>query len=212
MDLLSSFEPGYGRRPARARLVTDAGRLDLNGRWLFRFEPDAAGEFGAIEVDDTRWDRITVPGHWQLQGHGAPAYTNVAYPFPVEPPHVPAENPTGHYRRYFELSQVWPDAVLRFDGVDSAYTVWLNGVELGWSTGSRLTAEFAVGPLLRAGENVLAVRVHQWSSASYLEDQDQWWLSGIFRDVTLIERPADGSDDVFIRADYVDGNGLFTLD
>ena len=155
-----------------------------------------------------------MPGNWQLQGYGAPAYTNVRYPFPVEPPYVPDENPTGQYRLCFELTEAWDGAVLRFDGVDSAFTAWCNGVELGWSTGSRLATEFAVGPLLRPGRNVLAVRVHQWSPASYLEDQDMWWLSGIFRDVSLIERPADGLDDVFVHADFdaTTGAGVLTVD
>jgi beta-galactosidase len=101
--------------------------------------------------------------------------------------------------------------VLRFLGVDSQFTVWLNGTELGWSTGSRLTTEFDVGRLLRAGANELAVRVHQWSPASYLEDQDQWWLSGIFRGVELIARPADAVDDVFVHAGYDHETGTGTL-
>ena len=145
------------------------------------------------------WDRITVPGHWQLQGYGAPAYTNVRYPFPVEPPYVPDENPTGDYRRYFEPAEAWPDAVLRFDGVDSAFTVWLNGVELGWSTGSRLPTEFAVGPLLRAGEQRAGGPGAAVVAGQLPGGPGQWWLSGIFRDVTLIERPADGLGDVFVR-------------
>ena len=148
-----------------------------------------------------------------MQGHGRPAYTNVRYPFPVDPPHVPDENPTGEYRRTFDLPPGWTDkqAVLRFLGVDSAFTVWLNGIELGWSTGSRLTTEFDVGALLRPTGNSLAVRVHQWSPASYLEDQDMWWLSGIFRDVTLIARPAGSVDDYFVHADFDHATGAGTL-
>ena len=133
-----------------------------------------------------------MPSHWQLHGYGAPAYTNVVYPFPVEPPNVPDENPTGDYLRRFAVPGEWAgmDAVLRFEGVDSRLRAWLNGVELGESMGSRLPTEFDVGELLRPGEdNVLAVRVHQWSAGSYLEDQDMWWLSGIFRGVTLLARP-----------------------
>ncbi len=148
---------------------------------------------------------------WQFHGYGKPNYTNVRYPFPVDPPFVPDENPTGEYRRAFDLDPAWPAATLRFDGVDSAFTVWLNGVELGWSTGSRLVAEFDATPALRPGRNVLAVRVHQWSSASYLEDQDMWWLSGIFREVTLQERPAAGLDDVFVHADFDAASGSGTL-
>ena len=121
---------------------------------------------------------MTVPGHWVLQGHGAPAYTNVLYPFPVDPPRVPDENPTGDHRRVFDLPEDWPaggESVLRFEGVESCARVWLNGHELGTFTGSRLPHEFAVGHLLRERDNVLAVRVHQWSAASYVEDQDMWW-------------------------------------
>ncbi|HET6209815.1 MAG TPA: glycoside hydrolase family 2 TIM barrel-domain containing protein [Jatrophihabitans sp.] len=213
-ELLAGYLPGAGRLPARARLITDAGRLPLAGRWRFRLLPTASATvpgFQLPDYDDSGWDELEVPGHWQLQGHGKPQYTNVRYPFPVEPPHVPDENPTGHYRRSFELDQVWPDAVLRFDGVDSAFTVWCNGVELGWSTGSRLPAEFEVGPLLRPGRNLIAVRVHQWSSASYLEDQDMWWLSGIFREVSLLERPAGGLADLFVHADYQASTGTGTL-
>src|SRR5262249_61914285 len=115
------------------------------------------------------------------------------------PQPVPDDHRAGEYRRSFDLPADWPGeaAVLRFLGVDSAFTVWLNGTELGWSTGSRLTTEFDVGPLLRPAGNELVVRVHQWSAASYLEDQDMWWLSGIFRDVALIARPEGAIDDYF---------------
>jgi hypothetical protein len=111
-----------------------------------------------------------VPSHWLLHGHGAPAYTNVAYPFPVDPPQVPDEKPTGDHRRTFRVPAAWRGtaAVLRFDGVDSCFRAWLNGVELRTATGSRLPAEFDVGALLRPGEeNVLALRVHRWSAGSY---------------------------------------------
>lgn len=144
------------------------------------------------------WDEVAVPGHWVLQGHGAPIYTNHLYPFPVDPPRVPTGNPTADHLHTFGLPPQWPsagDAVLRFDGVESCARVWLNGEELGEFKGSRLPHEFAVGALLRPGGNVLAVRVHQWSSGSYLEDQDQWWLPGIFRDVTLLHRPEGAAED-----------------
>ena len=142
-----------------------------------------------------------MPSHWQLHGHGAPAYTNVAYPFPVDPPFVPDENPTGEYRREFALPGGWPegDAVLRFGGADSHLRVWLNGIELGEACGSRLVHEFAVGHLLRP-ENLLEVRVRQWSAGSYLEDQDMWWLSGLFRGVELLARPPGCIGDLFVHA------------
>jgi beta-galactosidase len=181
--------------------VSDAPRLDLNGTWRFRL----AGKEG--------YARIQVPGHWQLSGFGAPAYTNVRYPFPIDPPHVPDDNPTAEYRRSFDLPPDWPGCagVLRFLGVDSAFTAWLNGTELGWSTGSRLTTEFDVGALLRRAGNELTVHVHQWSPGSYLEDQDMWWLSGIFRDVTLLARPAGAVDDFFVHADYDNRTGAGTV-
>ena len=199
--MLASLQPGTGRRAPRAHTRSDAAHLDLNGSWRFR-------------LDDGPETAIDVPGHWQLQGHGRPAYTNVRYPFPVEPPQVPDENPTGEYRRSFDVPGDWPagPAVLRFLGVDSMFTCWLNGTELGWSTGSRLTTEFDVGPLLRPSGNELVVRVHQWSAASYLEDQDMWWLSGIFRDVSLIARPVGAIDDLFVHADFRDGVGTLRID
>ena len=157
-----------------------------------------------------------MPSHWQLHGYGAPAYTNVRYPFPVDPPYVPDENPTGDYRCRFDVPASWPEAVvLRFEGVDSCVRAWVNGSYVGTARGSRLPAEFDVGWALRPGEeNVLAVRVHQWSSGSYLEDQDMWWLSGIFRDVSLLARPPAAIDDLFVHADYdpVTGAGILRVD
>jgi beta-galactosidase len=172
-----------------------------------------AEDFAAEGFDDNGWDDIPVPSHWVLQGDGAygrPIYTNVQFPFPIDPPHVPDENPTGDYRRHFSVPADWPDAervVLRFDGVESLFKVWVNGVETGSARGSRLTHEFDVTSLVRPGDNVVAVRVHQWSAASYLEDQDQWWLPGIFRDVTLLARPAAGIEDVWLRTGFDHGHG-----
>lgn len=199
--------PGAGLAPPRATADSDAASLSLDGLWRFGYHPTAAGSGDGFEdpdLDDTGWAQIPVPAHWQLHGYGSPGYTNVAYPFPVDPPYVPDDNPTGEYRRTFHLPPDWPggDAVLRFDGVDSCYRVWLNGTELGHAKGSRLPAEFEVGHLLRTGRNVVALRVHQWSAGSYLEDQDMWWLSGIFRGVTLVARPANGIPDFFVHADY----------
>ena len=155
-----------------------------------------------------------MPSHWQLAGHGRPAYTNVRYPFPVDPPWVPDDNPTGDYRRTFRVPDDWTGErfVLRFEGVDSCARVWLNGTELGVTSGSRLPSEFDVTSVVRRdGDNLVAVRVHQWSSGSYLEDQDMWWLSGIFREVNLLCRPAGGIDDLFVHADYDDRTGRGTL-
>ncbi|MFI5062104.1 MAG: glycoside hydrolase family 2 TIM barrel-domain containing protein, partial [Actinomycetales bacterium] len=213
---LSDTAPGRGaRRAPRSWLHSDAPALSLNGDWRFRLSPSAPADedFVAETCDDTDWDTIPVPAHWVLHGdgkYGRPIYTNVQYPFPIDPPHVPDENPTGDYRRHFELPADWMRServVLRFDGVESLYKVWLNGDEIGIATGSRLAQEFDVTSSVRPGDNVVAVRVHQWSAASYLEDQDQWWLPGIFRDVSLISRPVAGIEDVWLRAGYRDEVG-----
>jgi len=213
---VDSFAPGTGRRAPRADFLSDAPRLSLNGQWRFLLGDTAAGSglpFMERDFDDSAWGGIRVPAHWVLEGHGDPLYTNTAFPIPVDPPRVPDENPTGDYRLAFELPEGWraEGTVLRFQGVDSCGTVWLNGTELGHSKGSRLPFEFDAGHLLVAGENVLAVRVHRWSSGTYLEDQDMWWLPGIFRDVELLQRPAGAIDDYFVHASYDHLSGLGTL-
>lgn len=213
--------PGLGFEPARSAIRSNAPALSLNGTWRFRLRPTAAEPEPGFDADwDRDWDEIPVPGHWQMHGHGSPAYTNVRYPFPLDPPHVPDENPTGEYRRAFDLPDGWPGpdqgarTLLRFDGVDSCFRVRLNGELLGHATGSRLAHEFEVGRLLRPGRNTIAVRVHQWSAGSYLEDQDMWWLSGIFRDVTLLSRPEAALDDHFVHAGYehATGTGLLSVE
>ncbi|GAA2251238.1 glycoside hydrolase family 2 TIM barrel-domain containing protein [Streptomyces atrovirens] len=218
---VEDVSPGRGTLPPRAWYASsDAASLSLNGGWRLRVSQTADAEddsFAAPGYDAGSWPEVTVPGHWVLQGHGAPIYTNHLYPFPVDPPHVPTENPTGDHLRVFDLPGDWPDggeAVLRFDGVESCARVWLNGTDIGEFKGSRLPHEFAVGHLLKPSGNVLAVRVHQWSAGSYLEDQDQWWLPGIFRDVTLLHRPAGGVGDFFVRAsyDHVTGAGTLRVD
>ncbi|MFD5573919.1 glycoside hydrolase family 2 TIM barrel-domain containing protein [Streptomyces cadmiisoli] len=221
VDYVEDVAPGRGALPPRAWYASsDAISHSLNGTWRFRLSPTADAEDGSFAEpghEAAGWAEVTVPGHWVLQGHGSPAYTNHLYPFPVDPPHVPTGNPTGDHLRHFDLPAGWPDggeAVVRFDGVESCARVWLNGTELGEFKGSRLPHEFAVGHLLKPAGNVLAVRVHQWSSGSYLEDQDQWWLPGIFRDVTLLHRPADSVRDFFVHAsyDHVSGEGTLRVD
>ncbi len=216
MSYLEDPGPGRGSLPPRAAFTSDAPALSLNGTWRFRLSPSLAAAPAGVEgdeFDDSAWDELAVPSLWQLHGHGRPAYTNVRYPFPVDPPHVPSDNPTGDHRLRFDLPPDWPagSAVLRFDGIDSCGRIWLNGTELGITQGSRLPSEFEVGPLLRPGGNVLVVRVHQWSAGSYLEDQDMWWLSGIFRAVTLLARPDGGIGDYWVRADYDHTTGLGTV-
>ncbi|WP_282700435.1 glycoside hydrolase family 2 TIM barrel-domain containing protein [Streptomyces sp. CC219B] len=218
---VEDVSPGRGALPPRAWYATsDAKSLSLNGSWRFRLSATADAEdeaFAAEGYDAGDWAEVTVPGHWVLQGHGSPIYTNHLYPFPVDPPHVPTENPTGDHLRVFDLPADWPadgGATIRFDGVESCARVWLNGTDIGEFKGSRLPHEFAVGHLLRPTGNVLAVRVHQWSAGSYLEDQDQWWLPGIFRDVTLLHRPAGCALDFFVHAsyDHVTGEGTLRVD
>jgi beta-galactosidase len=219
---LDDFSAGNGLRSRpRAWLSTDAPILSLNGDWKFRWSPVAHGLDDAAAdpaFDDTGWDTIPVPSHWVLPGtsakaqqgrYGRPIYTNIRYPFPIDPPHVPDENPTGDHRRTFELPN-WPSerVLLRFAGVESVYRVWLNGIEIGVGKGSRLVQEFDITDVAQPGKNVILVRVHQWSSMSYVEDQDQWWLPGIFRDVTLLSRPPGALDDVWLRSEYApDGTG-----
>ena len=209
------FNPAQGVLPARAFAESDAPQLSLNGQWAFRLSDraDIAEDFAAPDFDDSGWGRIPVPSHWQLEGHGSPAYTNKRYPFPVDPPYVPDENPTGDYRLHFTMPGSWgvERIILRFDGIDSCGKVWMGGREVGVTSGSRLPAEFDVTDLVVPGDNVLAVRVHQWSSGSYLEDQDMWWLSGIFRDVTLTGRPAGAIEDFEVHADYDHTTGMGTL-
>ena len=205
--------PGRGRLRPRAWFGSSLPLIDLNGRWRFRL---AAGlseltrGFERPEFNDSGWAELEVPSCWQLAGYGAPAYTNVTYPFPVDPPRVPDANPTGEYRYRFEVPEGFAlaRAVLRFEGVDSCFAVWVNGARLGDGQGSRLPTEFDVSGTLRHGGNVLAVRVHQWSAGSYLEDQDMWWLSGIFRPVRIVAR---GLEDFFVHADFDPASGRGTL-
>ncbi|MCH5673988.1 glycoside hydrolase family 2 TIM barrel-domain containing protein [Streptomyces gilvus] len=223
-DYVEDVSPGTGALPPRAWYASsDAKSLSLNGSWRLRVSPTADAEddsFAEEGYDAGDWAEVTVPGHWVLQGDGAfglPIYTNHLYPFPVDPPHVPTENPTGDHLRVFDLPEGWPTdggAVIRFDGVESCARVWLNGTDIGEFKGSRLPHEFAVGHLLKPAGNVLAVRVHQWSAGSYLEDQDQWWLPGIFRDVTLLHRPAGSALDFFVHAsyDHLTGEGTLRVD
>lgn len=215
MDL-SSLDGSVGTLPPRARFRSSLGEQSLNGDWRFRLSPSLAAAPAGVEAedyDDADWQTIPVPSSWPMHGHGAPAYTNVQYPFPVDPPYVPDENPIGDHRLTFDADPAMLDgAVLRFDGIDNTADIWLNGERLGTTRGSRLPSEFAVGHLLRAAGNVLVVRVAQWSAHSYLEDQDMWWLPGIFRDVTLLAKPSTAINDIVVRADYHGGRGMLTVD
>ena len=191
--------------------------LCLDGTWRFSLWPSPAAAPDGVEddaFDDAGWSELPVPSNWPMHGHGAPIYTNVAYPFPVDPPFVPDENPTGDHRLRFEVPATWEQGALhlRFDGVDSSARVWLNGREVGILRGSRLPAELDVTEAVRPGRsNLLVVRVHQWSPGSYLEDQDMWWMPGIFRSVHLVRRPTGAVRDWFVHADYDHSSGGGTL-
>lgn len=205
-----SYFFSYETEAAALNFATEKsiGYLSLNGRWAFKLKsnPEIVPEdFLEKEINTDCWNEISVPGHWQLQGHGHPHYTNVQYPFPVEPPYVPTENPTGYYKREFFITKepTRNQQILRFEGVDCTYKVWINNRYVGYSTGSRLPAEFDISNLTVTGRNVIQVQVIQWSAMSYIEDQDMWWLSGIFRDVYIFDRPRGSIKDVFIKAGLV---------
>lgn len=216
MDLTN---PGPGTGGLRPRAHVDSGLpvLSLNGNWRFHYSESLAAAPVGIEAetfDDSAWDTLPVPSNWNFHGHGAPAYTNVQFPFPLDPPHVPDANPVGDHRVTFDAGADFLNgAALRFDGLDNAGTVWLNGQLLGTTRGSKLTHEFDVTGIVRAGNNVLVVRVAQFSASSYLEDQDAWWLPGIFRDVALLSQPQASFRDVFVHAGYTpEGTGTLRVE
>lgn len=184
----------------------------LNGDWKFRYcesPEEAPARFEAPDYADDEWATLPVPGNWQLHGYGRPHYSSCPYPFPVDPPHVPADNPTGCYRTAFRLGEAWEgrSVLLVFEGVDSAFHVWVNGELAGYSQGSHMAAEFEITDRLVSGDNVLAVKVYQWSDGSYLESQDKWRLSGIFRDVYLLAPAPVTIRDAKVRTDANEKGG-----
>lgn len=192
----------------------------LPGFWDFHYAShplDVPEGFATGARCDTK--PIAVPSHWQLEGYGAPQYTNTEYPFPVDPPRAP-RGPVGSYRCMTHVPSSWLDAianggrvVLRTEGIDSFGELWCNGTLLGATVGSRLPHEFDVTDLVHGGDNLIAVHVHQWSATSYVEDQDMWWLSGIFRPVTLRLLPPGLPTDVRCDADFdpATGQGILTV-
>ncbi|KAK4200869.1 family 2 putative glycoside hydrolase [Triangularia verruculosa] len=188
----------------------------LSGTWLFNLAksplqgPVDFHNQSPVQLADTSvWVPVDVPGMWQLQGHGkGPQYTNLNFPFPVNPPHVPIDdNECGRYVTQFSLDDQdkGHQLRLRFEGVDAAFTVWVNHQEVGYSQGSRNPSEFDITQFVHFdGSNVLSVEVYQRCDGSYLEDQDQWWLSGIFRDVWLHKFPKTHFEDVQIQTDLDD--------
>ncbi len=178
--------------------------LLLNGTWKFKYLPkgveDTPAGFESVDHADARWNSLPVPACWQLHGYDIPQYTNVNYPIPLNPPYVPNENPVGLYRRAFTLPPAWKGRqfFLHFAGVDSMFNVWVNGRFVGMSKGPHIPAEFDVTAAVRPGRNIVAVQVFKWSDGTYLEDQDMWRLSGIFRDVYLWSAPPLHLRDVHI--------------
>ncbi|MFZ3387809.1 beta-galactosidase subunit alpha [Buttiauxella gaviniae] len=164
----------------------------LSGKWAFNYfdhPQKVPAEF--YHQPMAEWGEITVPGMWQMEGHGKLQYTDEGYPFPIDVPFVPTNNPTGAYQRQFSLPSDWlqRQVIIKFDGVETYFEVYVNGHYVGFSKGSRLSAEFELSPYVKAGENLLSVRVMQWADSTYIEDQDMWWMAGIFRDVYLIGQP-----------------------
>ncbi len=204
-DPHASFIPFQDEATAMARERGFSSRFKLlNGTWKFHLasRPEAVPEgFFQPGFADHDWSGMPVPGNWQMHGFEKPNYTNSAYPYPLDPPYVPDENSTGCYRRVFMLPSEWDKmrTFIVFQGVNSAFHLWVNGKEVGYSQGSHIPAEFDITDYLQPGENLLAAQVYKWSDASYLEDQDFWRLSGIFRDVYLVARPYVFIRDVFVR-------------
>src|SRR5512134_2599997 len=164
-------------------------------------------DFHRTDFDDRGWPEIPVPSNWQLEGYDKPIYLNTRYPWAPEnpdPPHIPPTyNPVGSYRTTFEVPAAWAGrrVFLHFAGVNSAFYLWVNGREVGYSEDSMTAAEFDVTPFLKPGENLLAAQVFRWSDGSYLEDQDTWRLSGIYRDVFLYSTPSLRIADFAVRTD-----------
>lgn len=187
----------------------------IDGVWKFRFAKNnklAPADFYKADYNVADWDDIVVPGSWELQGFDAPIYTDVKYPFPANPPYVPEDyNPVGSYVTEFEVPASWKgdDVILDFEGVESAYYVWVNGKLAGYAEDSRLPSRFDVTNLVHGGKNRLAVKVFRYSDGSYLEDQDYWKYSGIERHVYLEGRPHSRIQDFCLTAglvnDYRDG-------
>jgi beta-galactosidase/beta-glucuronidase len=215
------------RLPARATLVSFADEAQaligdrekspwvmlLNGVWKFQhlahpgLTPDG---FEANSFADAQWNDLPVPSNWQMHGYDIPVYTNVNYPYPVDPPFVPSDNPVGLYRRWFDLPAQWKGkrVFITFNGVNAAFNLYVNGKHVGYSQGTHLPSEFDLTPFLVEGKNLLAMQVFQWCDGSYLEDQDMWRMSGIFRDVILSANDDLRIEDVRVRtafdADYQD--------
>ncbi|HEY0953360.1 MAG TPA: glycoside hydrolase family 2 TIM barrel-domain containing protein [Roseateles sp.] len=193
----------------------------LDGLWSFHFSPSANGVppgFEKPDYDVSGWKQIKVPAMWQAEGYDQARYNNITYPHPANRPLIPHEtNPVGSYRRSFEIPATWSgqDVILHIGAAGSAYRVWVNGSEAGYSEDSKLPSEFDITRLLKAGQkNIVAIQIHRWSDGSYLEDQDFWRVSGIERSVYLKAVPQARLTDLFVRAglDKAYRDGLLSTD
>ncbi len=220
-----------GTMPARAYYIPASGRVDdlpehrehsdrmqlLNGEWKFSYCPnlfDFKEEFFKEDYSCDHFDQIPVPSNWQILGYDNHQYTNLRYPFPLDPPFVPTENPCGAYICDFQYTanSDAPSLFLNFEGVDSCFYLWLNGTFVGYSQISHMTSEFDVTSHIKEGNNRLAVLVVKWCDGSYLEDQDKFRISGIFRDVYLLQRPKDHIRDYKITSQISQDSARITLD
>lgn len=190
--------------------------IELNGTWGFRYFQsiyDLQKRFYEAGFDSSDFTPVEVPGVWQNYGCDTHQYTNVRYPIPLDPPYVPQENPCGAYIKnfYYERQQVTPKAYLNFEGVDSCFYVWVNGKYVGYSQVSHATSEFDVTEFLKNGKNTLAVLVLKWCDGTYLEDQDKFRMSGIFRDVYLLNRPENFVYDYFTTTKLQEKQAVITV-
>lgn len=222
---------GRNKEIARVTAVPYAGRMNavkgvraasayvqsLDGDWRFNWvkrPEERLIDFYKPGFDCSEWNKISVPSNWQLEGHGVPIYSNQAYPFKKSPPHIMLEppthftsyelrNPVGSYLTSFSIPETWAgrETIIHFGGVESAFYLWINGEKVGYSQGSYTPAEFNLTKYLSPGKNILAVEVYRWSDGSYLECQDFWRLSGIFRSVYLISEPPVAIRDFFVTTD-----------
>ena len=217
--------------PARAYYIPASKRMDnlvehreesdrmqlLNGTWKFQYFNsiyDVQEPFFEKDYDTENFDEIQVPSVWQMAGYDTHQYTNIRYPFPFDPPYVPQDIPCGAYAHTFDYhkDENAPKAFLNFEGVDSCFYVWVNGSYIGYSQVSHMTSEFDITDLLQDGENSIAVLVMKWCDGSYLEDQDKFRMSGIFRDVYILKRPEQAISDYHIKTKIEDMLAKIELD